>query len=100
MQFTQQLNFLGMESFVGKKDPSKTFYRVSFLEDTDSFTVFVGEPEILITVGGLKRMDLVECDFTLKIGQYINLYLNDIRIVNTSVTAKSADTSKASVSGK
>lgn len=43
MQGNGTFVFLGIKSFPGKKDPSKTFYNLSLLQGTETFSVFLDD---------------------------------------------------------
>lgn len=63
-------NYLGLETIKGKKDPNKTFYNLSLLQETDVIKVFLDEESVKkITDIKLAQMDKLNCELKISIGQ-------------------------------
>lgn len=54
-------NYLGVESFNGKKDPSKVYYRVAFLQGTNVTKMFLRDGQIE-WFKGVKPMQAMEIE--------------------------------------
>lgn len=68
MQATMKFTYLGMDAFVGKKDPSKTYYNVSLLQNSEIAKVFLDQgQEVLFQ--DMQKFDEVICTVMFKLGQ-------------------------------
>lgn len=77
MEFTKTLNYLGTTSFPGRKDPTQTYHRATFLDTVDTIEVFV-DKDMLPTLDGLKRMDAVLAKFNVGTSRGTSLRLLDV----------------------
>jgi len=68
MQGIIKFTYLGIDSFVGKKDPTKTFYNVSLLQGSEIAKVFLetGQEEIFKP---LQKFDEIVCLVSWRLGQ-------------------------------
>jgi hypothetical protein len=74
MQGKMRFEFLGLNEFQGKKDPTKTYYTANLLQGSEVVKVFLQEgQEVLFT--GIHKMDEIECDLEINIGAktYVSL---------------------------
>lgn len=68
MQGIMKFTFLGMDEFVGKKDPTKKYYNVSLLQNSEIAKVFLDQgQEVLFK--DLDKFDELECTVMFKLGQ-------------------------------
>lgn len=66
MQLNGKFEYLGMNVFPGKKDPTKTYYNANLLQGSEVQKIFLSEgQDVLFT--GLQKMDEVECELDIKI---------------------------------
>jgi len=68
MQGILKFTFLGMDEFVGKKDPTKKFYNVSLLQNSEIAKVFLetGQEELFRP---LEKFDEIVAVVSWRIGQ-------------------------------
>ncbi len=66
MQGKFKVEFLGLNSFQGKKDPSKTYYSANLLQGTDVIKVFLQENQEIM-FSGLTKMDEIEVEINVQI---------------------------------
>lgn len=82
MKFTATLEFLGVKNFTGKKDTTKTYHQATFLDGNDVLNVFIDDNIAnKCNAKNFKRMQQVECDFEVTVGNYTNLKLSDINSI-------------------
>ncbi len=68
MQGTMKFTYLGMDEFNGKKDPTKKYYNVSLLQNSEIAKVFLDQgQEVLFK--DLQKFDEVICTVMFKLGQ-------------------------------
>lgn len=68
MQGIMKFTFLGMDEFIGKKDPTKKYYNVSLLQNSEIAKVFLDQgQEVLFK--DLEKFDELECTVMFKLGQ-------------------------------
>jgi hypothetical protein len=74
MKLKGVFEFLGIEDLQGKKDPTKTFHNVSLLQGTDVVKVFLDDNSLQLFTG-LKKMEKIDCELNISIGQktYVNV---------------------------
>ncbi len=68
MQGKMRFEFLGVNTFQGKKDPTKTYYSANLLQGSEVTKVFLSDGQEQL-FSGLNKMDEIECDLDIKIGQ-------------------------------
>lgn len=67
MQGIMKFTYLGMDSFAGKKDPSKTFHNVNLLQGSEIAKVFLESgQEVLFT--DVQKFDELECVLAFSLG--------------------------------
>jgi len=98
MQGIIKFTYLGIDSFVGKKDPTKTFYNVSLLQGSEIAKVFLetGQEELFKP---LQKFDEIVCTASWRVGQdkygvkldyrIIDIRPLEIELPETSITASS-----------
>lgn len=59
--------YLGMNEFQGKKDPTKTYFSANLLHGSEVLKVFLSEGQDILFVG-LEKMDELEVELDIKIG--------------------------------
>lgn len=68
MQGIMKFTFLGMDEFIGKKDPTKKYYNVSLLQNSEIAKVFLDQgQEVLFK--DLEKFNELECTVMFKLGQ-------------------------------
>lgn len=74
MKLTGTFEYLGIDSFVGTKDPSQTYYSAALMQGTEVTKIFL-KPEDVQYFNGINRMESVYAELDIKIGQktYISL---------------------------
>ena len=74
MKVIGNFEYLGKEEIRGRKDPTKTYYNVVLLQDTDPVKVFVTAEDIHL-FKDLQKMDSVQCALDINVGvkTYINI---------------------------
>ncbi len=79
MQGKFKVEFLGLSSFQGKKDPSKTYYSANLLQGTDVIKVFLQEgQEVLFS--GIAKMDEIEVEINIQIRE--KTYLSILSVMS------------------
>ena len=66
MQGKMRFEFLGLNSFKGKKDPTKTYYNANLLQGSEVTKVFLEEGQDIL-FAGLNKMDEIECEISINI---------------------------------
>lgn len=56
--------FLGLDSFRGSKDPTKTYYRVTFADPPSSMEIFV-DPNVAAIASELSAFSFVDVEFDI-----------------------------------
>lgn len=59
-----KVKYLGIEEFKGKKDPSKTYYRVAFLQKTNVTKMFLRDGQLDL-FNGIKPMEEMQIRFDI-----------------------------------
>lgn len=62
------VNYLGVEKFRGKADPSKVYASGVFLQDTETIKVFLQDGQDNL-FDGLEPFDLIEVELDISIGR-------------------------------
>lgn len=76
MQVKGSFNFLGIETFQGKKNPEQTYASLALLQGTSVTKIFLEqEQQASLTNMRLKTMDEVSCELDISIGQKTYLKL-------------------------
>jgi hypothetical protein len=83
MQGIIKFTYLGIDSFQGKKDPSKTYYNVSLLQGSEIAKVFLDAGQEVL-FNGLEKFDEIICTVswslaTDKYGAKINYRLHEVK---------------------
>jgi hypothetical protein len=68
MQGTMKFTFLGIDEFIGKKDPSKKFYQVSLLQDNEVIKVFLSDGQEVL-FANFDKFDELIAVVSFKLGQ-------------------------------
>lgn len=76
MKVKGEFNYLGIETFQGRKNPEETYASLALLQETSVTKVFLDkEQQATVTNLGLKNMDKVSCSLDISIGQKTYLKL-------------------------
>lgn len=78
MQLNGKFEYLGINKFQGKKDPTKEFYSVNLLQGSEVTKVFLSDGQAVL-FEGLEKMDEVECELKINIG--MKTYVSVVSVV-------------------
>lgn len=79
MQVKGEFNYLGIETFQGKKNPEETYASLALLQGTSVTKIFLDkEQQATVTHTGFKSMDKVSCTLEISIGTKTYLKLVEI----------------------
>lgn len=79
MQVTGTFNYLGINTFEGRKKPGEIYASVALLQGTAVQNIFLeNDQQVDIAKIGLKQMDKVSCTLDISIGQKTYLKLVSI----------------------
>ena len=76
MKFIATCFYQGSESRSGTKDPTKTYYEVSLLDDVDQLKCFTNQELFDKILPGIPRFALCNCTFEL------NTRFNTLRLID------------------
>ena len=80
------LQFLGAQVVQGKRDTTKFYNTVSFLDGTQSVNIMVNDVQVFNVLQGLPQLTEVDCILDVSMGKYTSVRLLD------AVPVKSAGT--------
>ncbi len=87
MRGKMNFEYLGMNSFQGRKDPTKTYYSVNLLQGSEVVKVFLGEgQDVLFT--RLNKMDEIECELDIRLGEKTYVSVASVILIDHPGTAK------------
>lgn len=66
MLLNGKFNYLGLETFQGRKDPTQSYCSLALLQGTDVQKIFLSEEQIIM-INGLKLHPMDSLDVTLSI---------------------------------
>lgn len=78
MQGKMRFEFLGLNSFQGKKDPTKTYFSAILLQGAEVTKVFLSDGQDVL-FEGLTKMDETEVELDIRIGQ--KTYVSIISVI-------------------
>jgi hypothetical protein len=80
MQLSGVFNYLGIETFTGRQDPTKSYASLAILQGTSVTKIFLTDEQLAdINKLALKQMDPVTCHLEINIGQKTFVRLDSIK---------------------